>query len=41
MADLILFMADGLVVERGSHDELMALNGEYARLFNLQADRYK
>ena len=30
-ADEILFMKDGRIIERGTHDELMALNGEYAQ----------
>ena len=35
-ADRILVLDDGRIVERGSHDELIALGGEYARLFELQ-----
>jgi ATP-binding cassette subfamily B protein len=35
-ADLILMMEDGRIVERGTHDELMSLNGAYARLYNSQ-----
>jgi subfamily B ATP-binding cassette protein MsbA len=31
-ADLILLMDKGRIVERGTHDELLALNGYYARL---------
>lgn len=34
--DLILFLEDGCIVERGTHDELMKLNGRYAKLFRLQ-----
>lgn len=35
-ADLILVMKKGQVAEQGRHDELLALNGEYARLFYTQ-----
>ena len=35
-ADLILMMEDGRIVERGSHDELIELNGAYADLYNSQ-----
>ncbi|HET8726882.1 MAG TPA: ATP-binding cassette domain-containing protein, partial [Alphaproteobacteria bacterium] len=35
-ADVIYGLADGRVVERGTHDELIARNGLYARLWNLQ-----
>ena len=37
MADQILVIQGGEILERGSHDELMALNGHYAQLFQLQA----
>ncbi|GAA3223847.1 ABC transporter ATP-binding protein [Nonomuraea helvata] len=39
-ADLIVVLKDGVVAERGSHDELMAVDGTYARLFRLQARGY-
>ena len=35
-ADEIIYMKDGGVVERGTHDELMGLDGEYAALYNEQ-----
>ncbi len=35
-ADLILVVDKGEIVERGTHDELLELNGLYARLYNEQ-----
>jgi ATP-binding cassette subfamily B multidrug efflux pump len=35
-ADMILFLEDGRVVERGSHAELLELGGRYAALYDLQ-----
>jgi ATP-binding cassette subfamily B protein len=39
-ADRILLFADGRLAEDGSHPELLALDGQYARLFRLQAAAY-
>jgi ATP-binding cassette subfamily B protein len=35
-ADLILVINDGTIAERGTHDELMALDGIYARMHRVQ-----
>lgn len=35
-ADLILMMQDGAIVERGTHEELLASDGAYADLYNSQ-----
>ncbi len=39
-ADRIYVLDDGAVVEAGSHDELMTVDGLYAELFTLQAAAY-
>ena len=41
MADRIAVLAGGEVIEAGTHDELMKLDGKYARLFELQARGYR
>ncbi len=40
-ADRIYVMENGRIIESGSHQELMELNGTYAYMFNLQAEKYK
>ncbi|WP_020674588.1 ABC transporter ATP-binding protein [Geopsychrobacter electrodiphilus] len=41
MADQILVIDKGRIVEHGSHTDLMQLGGQYAYLFSLQAEGYK
>src|SRR6266487_4652278 len=41
LADRIFVIENGSILESGSHEELMALNGRYAQLFNLQAEAYR
>ncbi|KAG6823105.1 hypothetical protein H0H92_011364 [Tricholoma furcatifolium] len=39
-ADLIICMKDGEVIESGSHKDLLSLKGEYATLYNIQAQAF-
>ena len=39
--DRILFLQDGVIAEEGTHESLLALNGEYAKLFHVQARYYQ
>ena len=41
MADRILFLEHGQIVEEGTHDELMEKGGRYATMFHLQAQNYQ
>jgi ATP-binding cassette subfamily B protein len=41
MADLILVVADGRIVEAGPHATLMRNHGLYAELYELQASAYE
>jgi ATP-binding cassette subfamily B protein len=41
MADRILVLADGEIMEQGTHQQLVALGGRYAELFELQAAGYR
>ena len=38
-ADLILVMQEGKIVERGTHDELYAVNGVYRKLCDMQSQK--
>ncbi|MBQ4511200.1 MAG: ABC transporter ATP-binding protein [Clostridia bacterium] len=39
--DMIYMLENGKIIENGSHDDLIRLNGKYASMFNLQASKYK
>ena len=41
MADQIVVLTNGKIIERGSHEELMNRNGKYAHLFAIQAKGYQ
>jgi len=41
MADQIVVIDKGRIVEQGSHEQLMKLGGQYAYLFSLQAQGYR
>ncbi|MFA6010397.1 MAG: ABC transporter ATP-binding protein [Desulfobacteraceae bacterium] len=41
MADRILVLAEGRIIESGTHDELMEKNGTYHRMFTMQALNYQ
>ena len=41
MANQIVVIENGRIIERGNHEQLMILDGHYAHLFSLQAAGYK
>lgn len=41
MADRIVVLEGGSIVEEGTHEELLERDGLYAKMFNLQADGYR
>lgn len=41
MADRIILIQDGRVAENGSHDELMRNGGNYAKMYEMQSERYR
>lgn len=41
VADLILYMEDGKIIEMGSHSELISMNGAYAKMYKLQLDNFR
>ncbi|GAC1351124.1 MAG: ABC transporter ATP-binding protein [Polyangiales bacterium] len=41
MADRVVVFEAGRVAEVGTHGELLAMNGRYAKMFNLQAEGYR
>jgi ATP-binding cassette subfamily B protein len=41
MADRIVYLEEGRLVEEGSHEQLLALDGGYAHLYGLQAELYR
>ena len=41
MADCIVVLSDGRIIVLVSHKDLIAQDGAYAQLFNLQAEGYR
>lgn len=40
LADRIVFLNNGVIEEEGDHESLMRLNGKYAEMFRIQAEKY-
>ena len=41
MADIIAVLENGIISEHGSHDELLSRGKTYAKLYTMQAERYR
>jgi ATP-binding cassette subfamily B protein len=41
MADKIYMFEEGRLIENGSHEALLSLNGKYAEMYKLQAEKYR
>lgn len=41
MADRIIMLEEGRIIEEGSHEDLMAMDGKYAEMFRVQAKKYR
>lgn len=41
LADRIVMLENGRIIEQGTHEQLMELNGKYAEMFNIQSSKYE
>jgi ABC-type multidrug transport system fused ATPase/permease subunit len=41
LADRVMLLQNGVITEQGTHKELMLFNGEYSRIYHIQADKYQ
>ena len=39
-ADRVYMMENGRVIEKGTHEQLIQLNGKYAEMWRMQAEKY-
>ncbi|KAG8702475.1 hypothetical protein FRC09_004717 [Ceratobasidium sp. 395] len=39
-ADIILYVKEGSIVEKGTHKELLAMDGEYAKMYKIQSQAF-